>query len=304
MSSHLVHSTFDFKRVRLILSGDFTVKPGWVYGPVLHSNYQMVYFPAGSETRFVTSNKSLVLSKPCVIITPPRVTHSYEFDVNQPVRHMFVTFQWEGDESGEGSEYSIQEPVFLHSVEETIVPMLLQQILFLSSKKVYMWEERCKILLASALMELEGLKGSPSSKLPPISDTKHSLPVLKALDYIDSHLNEQISIAELAREAGWSHEHFTRKFVQYTGISPQKAIIQRRVERACQMLLQGKSNISEIAYAVGFKNVHYFYRTFMNVKKMTASQYREKYSAPHLKHLAPINDLATPYPLNHHYYYP
>ncbi|WP_010268823.1 AraC family transcriptional regulator [Paenibacillus senegalensis] len=304
MSSQLVQSAFDFERVRLIVSGDFTVKPGWVYGPVLHSNYQIVYFPAVSETRFVTSNKSLVLNKPCVIITPPDVTHSYEFDAKQPVRHLFVTFRWERDEAEGDSESAYTEPVFLHSVEETIVPMLLQQILFLSNKKVYRWEERCKTLLVSALMELEGLKGSPSSKLPPISDTRHSLPVLKALDYIDNHLNEQISIYELAREAGWSHEHFTRKFVQYTGISPQKAIVQRRIERACQLLLQGKSNISEIAYAVGFKNVHYFYRTFMNIKKMTASQYREKYSAPHLMHLSPVNDLAAAYPLNRYNYYP
>lgn len=302
MSFELIHSAFDFQRIRLVTSGDFIVKPGWVYGPVHHKDHQIVYFPVGSETRFVGSNKSIVLSKPCVIIAPPRGLYSYEFDKSKPVRHMFVTFHWEQEQAMDNTAEP-HEPVCLHSVEETFVPMLLQQILYLSNKKVYMWEERCKLLLASALMELEGLKGAPSSKLAPITDTKHSLPVLKALDYIDRHLKEPIKIAQLAEEAGWSHEHFTRKFVQYTGISPQKAIVQRRIERACQLLVQEKWNISEIAYAVGFQNVHYFYRTFMNVKRMTASQYREKYSAPNLKHLSPVNDLVTSYPLNHYYYY-
>ncbi|WP_051251383.1 helix-turn-helix domain-containing protein [Paenibacillus harenae] len=303
MSFDLIRSTVDFGRIRLMMSGDFIVKPGWVYGPVRHQYHQIVYFPTGTDTRYVCSNKAIVLSKPCIIITPPGETYSYEFDKSHPVRHLFITFYWERDLSDENNSLPQNESVCLHSVEETFVPLLIKQILYLSSKKVYLWEDRCKLLLASALAELEGLKGMPSSKFAPISDTKHSLPVLKALDYIDRHLNEPITITRLAQEAGWSHEHFTRKFVQYTGMSPQKAILRRRIERACQLLVQERWNISEIAYAVGFQNVHYFYRTFMNVKGMTASQYRQKYSAPNLKHLSPVNDLDASYPLNHYYYY-
>ncbi|CAG7614416.1 helix-turn-helix domain-containing protein [Paenibacillus allorhizosphaerae] len=302
MPLELIHSTFDFERIRLIVAGDFIVKPGWIYGPVCYHNHQIVYFPVGTETKYVCSNKTIVLNKPCIIITPPGETYSYEFDKSQPVRHLFITFYWEA-----GTDNHLTQPpnesVCLHSVEETFVPLLIKQILYLSNKKVYLWEERCKLLLASALAELEGLKGMPSSKFAPISDTKHSLPVLKALDYIDRHLTEPITVDRLAQEAGWSHEHFTRKFVQYTGMTPQKAIIKRRIERACQLLVQEKWNISEIAYAVGFQNVHYFYRTFMNMKGMTASQYRQKYSSPQLKHLSPVNELEESYPLNHYYYY-
>jgi AraC family transcriptional regulator len=303
MSLDLVQSAVDFNKIRLIMSGDFIVKPGWVYGPVRHSNYQIVYFPAGSATRYVCSGKSIELNKPCVIITPPEEHYSYEFDKKQPVRHLFVTFHWERSQPEGGSGTAERESVCLNSVEETFVPLLLKQLMYLSSKKVYLWEERCKLLLASALTELEGLKGVPSSKFTPVSDTNHSLPVLKALDYIDRHLTEPIAVARLAQEAGWSHHHFTRKFVQVTGISPQKAIVQRRIERACQLLVQEQGSISEIAYAVGFQNVHYFYRTFMSVKGMTASQYRDKYSSPRLKHLTTVNDLETSYPLNHYYYY-
>ncbi|CAG7640613.1 HTH-type transcriptional activator Btr [Paenibacillus solanacearum] len=303
MTFDLMHATVRFDRIRLVVSGDFTVKPGWVYGPVCYRHYQIVYFPIGTDTRYVCSNKSVVLDKPCVIITPPGETYSYEFDTSQPVRHLFITFYWEEDPSSGGKALQPDESVCFHSVEETFVPMLVGQILYLSNKKVYLWEERCKLLLASALMELEGLKGMPSSKFAPVSDTKHSLPVLKALDYIDRHLTEPITIARLAEEAGWSHEHFTRKFVQCTGMSPQKAIVRRRIERACQLLIQEKWSISEIAYAVGFQNVHYFYRTFMSVKGMTASQYRQKYSAPHMMHLSPVSGMDASYPLNNYFYY-
>lgn len=304
MSLDWIPSAAELSRIRFVRSGDFVVKPGWVYGPVCLDSYQIVFFPVGSDTRYVSPGKSFVLSKPCVIITPPGETYSYEFDKTHPVRHLFVTFcldriAEERSDEGERPE----ESVCLHSVEETFVPQLIRQILFLSSKKLYLWQERCKLLLLSALAELEGLKGMPSAKLAPIFDTKHSLPVLKALDYIDRHLTEPIAVARLAQEAGWSHEHFTRKFVQYTGMSPQKAILMRRLDRACQLLVTEERSISEIAYSVGFQSVHYFYRTFMSVKGMTASQYRQRFSAPHLKHLSPVNELETSYPLNHYYYY-
>lgn len=303
MPLDLIHSAFEFGAIRLITSGDFVVKSGWVYGPVCHRNYQIVYFPTGTETRYVWADKSIVLSKPCVIITPPGETHSYEFDKSRPVRHLFVTFYWE-DGAVEYPKFpKLNESVCLNSVEETLVPQLIKQILYLSHKKVYLWEERCKLLLVSALAELEGLKGMRSSRSAAISDTNNSLPVMKALDYIDRNLKEPITIAQLAREAGWSHEHFTRKFVQYMGMSPQKAIVKRRIERACQLLVHEKWNISEIAYAVGFQNVHYFYRTFMNVTGMTATQYRQRFSSPHLKHLAPVTGLEASYPLNRYYRY-
>lgn len=303
MPFDLIQSTFEFGAIRLIRSGDFVIKPGWVYGPISHENYQIVYFPVGTETRYVWADKSVVLSKPCVIITPPGETHSYEFDKSQPVRHLFVTFYWDRGISEYPKLSQQNESVCLNTVEETFVPMLMKQILYLSHKKIYLWEERCKLLLVSALAELEGLKGMRSSRSVSISDTKHSLPVLRALDYIDRNLKEPITIAQLAQEAGWSHEHFTRKFVQYTGMSPQKAIVKRRIERACQLLVQENRNISEIAYSVGFQNVHYFYRTFMNVMGMTATQYRQRFSSPHLKHLSPVNELEASYPLNQYNHY-
>lgn len=306
MPLDLIHAAFDFEAIRIKTSGDFVVKPGWVYGPLCHRNYQIVYFPVGTETRYVWADKSIVLNKPCVIITPPGETHSYEFDKSQPVRHLFITFYRE-EREGEPVDHptfpKLAESVCLTSVEETFVPVIIKQFLYLSHTKVYMWEERCKLLLASALAELEGLKGMRSSKSAAITDTKSSVPVLKALDYIDRNLREPITIAQLAREAGWSQEHFTRKFVQYMGMSPQKAIVKRRIERACQLLVHEQWNISEIAYTVGFQNVHYFYRTFMNVTGMTATQYRQKFASPHLKHLAPVNGLEASYPLNRYYRY-
>lgn len=196
-----------------------------------------------------------------------------------------------------------EESVFVQSIEETFVPQIIQQIMQLSNKKVYKWEERCKLLLLSALAELEGLAGLPSANPVQVTDTKHSQPVWKALDYIDRHLSEPIAVAQLAEAAGWSHEHFTRKFVQYTGMSPQKAILLRRVERACQLLVLGELNISEISDTVGFQNTHYFSRAFKRLKGITASEYRQKYSTPNLQHLSPAKEWEASYPLNHYFYY-
>lgn len=288
--------------IKLIMAGHFYVKQGWVYGPVQNTCHQIVYFPAGSSTKYVSQAKTIVLNKPCIIITPPGERHSYEFDPDHPVEHIFITFSWESEKDASDDLLGCNESLCLHSVEETFVPTLIKQILYLSSKKVYLWDKRCKLLLASALAELEGLRGMNTNTHAPIMDTQRSLPIHKALDYIDEHLSQPITVAEIAEEIGWTHAHFTRKFVQHTGITPQKAILIRRIERACQMLVQETRSISQIAYEVGFQDVHYFYRVFKKIKGITAAKYREKFSSPHLQHLSVTEELQTSYPVNRYFY--
>ena len=68
-------------------------------------------------------------------------------------------------------------------------------------------------------------------------------------DYISDRLEEELSLNELAAIAQLSPYHFSRAFKQSTGISPHQYVIQCRVERAKQLLRQGKMSIGEIAIA-------------------------------------------------------
>ena len=83
-------------------------------------------------------------------------------------------------------------------------------------------------------------------------DCKGGLPQHKlrlVTDYINDYLERELSLDELAAIAQLGRYHFSRAFKQSTGISPHQYVIQQRVERAKQLLLQGKMSLADVAIA-------------------------------------------------------
>jgi AraC family transcriptional regulator len=76
----------------------------------------------------------------------------------------------------------------------------------------------------------------------------------QTLAYIEDHLSEDLSLSSIASITGISASHFKTLFRQSAGIPIHQYVIQRRIERAKDMLMQGKLSIAEIALATGFSH--------------------------------------------------
>ncbi len=88
-------------------------------------------------------------------------------------------------------------------------------------------------------------------------------------DYISDRLEEELSLNELAAIAQLSPYHFSRAFKQSTGISPHRYVIQQRIERAKQLLLQGKMSLADVAIACGFSHQSHLNRHFKRLTGVT-----------------------------------
>ncbi|WP_165971945.1 helix-turn-helix domain-containing protein [Paenibacillus piri] len=287
-----------FPRIRM--AGDFTVKAGWTLDKRQLYEYELVYFPAGTQTRYTVEDKYYILDEPCFILTRPLEPHMYQFDSLQPTRHLFIHFDIDLP-AADRPACSILSPgsaSLIPSAQISILPGLLKQIIHLASAKPIRWMERGALLLYTLLTELDAAASDIGSmESPPPSQ------ISKALQYIDHHLTRSLSVAEIARDSGWTHEHFTRVFVQAVGVSPQSFIARRRIEKASQLLIQTNSSIKEIAYAVGFRDEHYFSRCFSKIKGRSASDYRNQFSDPRAQHLAPAEAYTAAYPMNRYFIY-
>jgi len=71
-------------------------------------------------------------------------------------------------------------------------------------------------------------------------------------DYINANLDRDLSLEELANIAGFSVSHFKPLFRQAMGLPVHRYVVECRVERARQLLLQGDRSMSDIALEVGF----------------------------------------------------
>lgn len=82
------------------------------------------------------------------------------------------------------------------------------------------------------------------------------------IDYINDHLECELSLNELAAIAQLSQYHFCRTFKQATGLSPHQYLIQQRIERAKQLLKQSEMTIPEVAISCGFTHQSHLCRHF------------------------------------------
>lgn len=96
----------------------------------------------------------------------------------------------------------------------------------------------------------------------------------RVLDYIELHLEEEITVSALADLANLSAFHFTRMFTATLGVPPFRYVSRRRLEQAMVMLADGTLPLVEIAHRSGFASQASFNRAFRRVVGMTPGEYR------------------------------
>jgi AraC family transcriptional regulator len=84
----------------------------------------------------------------------------------------------------------------------------------------------------------------------------------RAKEAMGTNLDKEMNIAQLAHECGLSTSRFTRAFRQSTGYPPHRWLLQRRIERAQDLLLTSNMNLAEIARVCGFYDQSHLTRAF------------------------------------------
>lgn len=96
-----------------------------------------------------------------------------------------------------------------------------------------------------------------------------------AEDYIEKHLDKELSLNEIAKVTGFSKYHFHRIFKSMVGETLYSYINRKRIERAAGFLIYNPElSITEIAYKLGFSSSSIFARSFNRMYGISASQFR------------------------------
>lgn len=82
------------------------------------------------------------------------------------------------------------------------------------------------------------------------------------LDFLNENYMYELSLEEIAMYTGRSLSTFKREFSQISNLTPQKWIINKRLEAAYDKLQQEKTKASDVYLEVGFKNLSHFYTAF------------------------------------------
>jgi AraC-like DNA-binding protein len=130
-------------------------------------------------------------------------------------------------------------------------------------------------LLRAIVQLLE--RSAPAPSAPPSID---HVRIRRALDFVEAHLAQKLSAADLAHAADTSPSHFNRIFRQWSGTSPMDFLRTRRIEHARRLLADHQLSIKQIAAQAGFDDPFHFSRVFRQIDGLSPSQFRAALLAP------------------------
>lgn len=111
--------------------------------------------------------------------------------------------------------------------------------------------------------------------------------IQQAVEYIETHLQEDLNMERIAAQSCFSAYHFQRLFHAVSGFSVWEYIRKRRLAEAAALLKRSDRNILEIAVAYQYNSQEAFTRAFENCFAVTPAQYRKAERS--LPKLAKIN---------------
>lgn len=153
-----------------------------------------------------------------------------------------------------------------------ILDMLSLYAPALSSASMRLFAERAVDLLCLHLLNFhaQGGKHASGPRHRGLADWQ----VRKVTLFIQAHLEETLSLDDLASQVRLSRCHFSTAFRTATGCTPHEWLVLQRLARACELLAEPGRPVTDVALAVGFATPSAFTAAFRRVKGVTPSDYR------------------------------
>jgi AraC-like DNA-binding protein len=102
----------------------------------------------------------------------------------------------------------------------------------------------------------------------------HAHQVIKAINYMENHYSQKLTLETLTEVSGLSGSSFRRCFYDAIGLSPINYLLKLRLKKAALLLDTSDYSITEIAYKTGFSDSNYFIRQFKKFSGTTPLKYR------------------------------
>ena len=102
--------------------------------------------------------------------------------------------------------------------------------------------------------------------------------IREAIDWIEGDLAMTNPVSAMVARSGLTARTFARRFVAATGSRPIDYVHLLRIERARELLEEGRGSVEDVGYAVGYEDPTFFRRLFKRTTGLTPGAYRRKYA--------------------------
>jgi AraC-like DNA-binding protein len=242
--------------------------------------HQIFLCRSGSGIFRLEDNRTIVLSAGSLLVLPANTPHSYYPEQSQELWDLgFVAFQGKAALAmAESLELALLKPVKapqfsrLWEQLETIWHLINR-----NSDQAY-WEAS-RLMYDMLLFTLQDISGVGRSERRSLSGGRSPAPhtpqaaLTMAVQLIHDHYQDRLLLANVARAAGYSVQHFHRLFVAAYGVTPQQYLLDLRMRRSIQLFAEQPGvSVEKVAQQLGM-DASYFIRMFKRTYGQTPKQY-------------------------------
>ncbi len=258
--------------LRLVANfGKVTCEPGWKWDlrnqPL--TDFDLWYAWSGEGEMSVNGEPPIpVQAGSCFLFRPGDRTYATH-DPAKPLTVTFLHFDWEPAvrELMPRRYRRIHNPIWLEA--------MLNQYVELFYQEEYRIQEEAAMLLKLLLLhldredrrELDDGAGDHSRR-------QLAVRIRETAHWIRQSPGSLHTLAALAERAGLSPRYFSIVFRQIMGETAESFVIRTKVERAVHLLRHNGMNVTEVADALGYANIHFFSKQFKQRTGFTPSQIR------------------------------
>ena len=236
-----------------------------------HSHYE-IYFLTKGKRRFFLSNTLYSLTAPVIIIIPPYTMHKTEGDAFERFNLNVSTSYLD-----EFQKYTLTRkallPISLNDKNKAEFVKILEKATKVDKQSKFA-ENIIKSLFSYLIMLISEL--DDCALHPAISINKDVPPVvLKVIDYLNTHYFDKITLSSIANKFYVSKGSLIYSFNKFMDCSPIDYLLNIRLTKAKELLLNSKKSIGEISELCGFSSANYFGLIFKQKEKLSPANYKK-----------------------------
>lgn len=236
-----------------------------------HPHYEIYFLTKGSRAFFLTDALYKVTA-PALVVIPPHVMHKTEggaferYNVNVSADFL-DPFQ---KETLDKCALQFLQP---SNAESALFCNLFDEGVEIKPHEKYA-EYRFRALLGFSVLTLHRIQGAT---LHPTATAKNQMPplMLKVIDHFNTHYAEKQSLDDLAEQFFVSKATLIYNFKKYASCSPMDFLLNVRLTKAKDLLINSDKTIGEISERCGFSSANYFGLIFKQKEKLSPLQYRK-----------------------------
>lgn len=269
VGSWFAHGSKESDELSFLFCGRRNCHPGEEAGPAVREHYLMHYCLAGRGV-YRAQGMSYEIGPGEGFLILPGELSSYQADSQEPWSHIWVGFT--GTKAAdylkccgldqEHRTYQCAQPERLEACVKTMIDFDTAGA-------------GNELLLLGELYTFLGWVAQSAQSSTRRSRETGAEYVEMAAEYIRNHFQEDLTVAKLARYVGLNRSYLTTVFQNTVNMSPQQYLMRFRMERAAQMLQEGKLTVGEIARSCGYPDPLTFSKAFKRTLGVTPSQYRK-----------------------------